>query len=83
MVEAKARGPAAIIRPILLLTVLGVIGFFVWRHFTHREGYTRGDVVTTGTIEAVHIELSQHGSDRRRPIDQLRQTHLRHPPKRS
>jgi len=57
MAEAKPRSRAAMIRPIVLLIVLGTIAFFVWRSATRKEGYTGGDVVTTGTIEAVHVDL--------------------------
>ncbi|HTR96607.1 MAG TPA: efflux RND transporter periplasmic adaptor subunit [Candidatus Acidoferrales bacterium] len=56
MAERK-RGPAAVIRSIVLLIVLGVAGYFVWRAMTHREAYTGGDVVTTGTISSVHVQL--------------------------
>ena len=57
MAEEKPKGRAAKLRPILLLVAVGLIGFFVWRHYTHREGYTGGDVTTTGTVEAVHVDL--------------------------
>src|SRR5260221_14165070 len=57
MAEAKPRSRAAMIRPIVLLIVLGTISFFVWRSATRKEGYTGGDVMTTGTIEAVHVDL--------------------------
>src|SRR5437762_14368550 len=56
MAERKSR--AAVIRPIVLLILLGTMGFFVWRSATRKEGYTGGDGVTTGTIEAVHVDLS-------------------------
>jgi RND family efflux transporter MFP subunit len=56
MAEAK-KGPAAIIRPIVLLLVFGTIGYFVWKSATKREDYTGGDVHTTGTIDAVHVQL--------------------------
>jgi len=58
MAEPKARGRAAVIRPIVLVVVLGTIAFFVWRSATRKEGYSGGDVVTTGTIEAEHVDLS-------------------------
>ena len=57
MAEEKPKGRAAKLRSILLLVAVGLIGFFVWRHYTHREGYTGGDVTTTGTVEAVHVDL--------------------------
>jgi HlyD family secretion protein len=57
MAERKA-GAGAAIRPILLLLLVGVVGFLIWRNSTRSEGYTGGDVVTTGTVEAVHVQLS-------------------------
>ena len=53
----KTRGPAALIRPLVMLVVLGAVGFFIWRNATRSEGYTGGDVLTTGTVEAVHVQL--------------------------
>jgi RND family efflux transporter MFP subunit len=58
MAEPKPKGRSAAIRPIILLVVLGTIGYFVWRHETRQEGYTGGDLKTTGTIEAVHVDLA-------------------------
>ena len=58
MAERKPRDPKAIIRLIVLVVVLGVVGFLVWRGTTRHEGYAGGDVVTTGTVEAVHVQLS-------------------------
>ena len=58
MADSKRKGPAALIRPIVLLAVLGVAAFFIWRSVTHREGYTGGDIVTTGTVEGVQVQLS-------------------------
>ena len=58
MAEKKPRSRAALIRPIVLLVVVGGVGFLVWRNATRSEGYTGGDVVTTGTVEAVHVQLS-------------------------
>jgi len=58
MAETKARGRAAAIRPIVMLLVLGTIAFFVWRYATRSEGYTGGAVVTTGTVESDHVDLS-------------------------
>ena len=52
------RSPRAMIRPIVLLLIAGTIAYFTWRHFTHKEGYTGGDVTTTGTVEADHLDLS-------------------------
>ena len=57
MAEKKA-GPPPAARAVVALLVLGVIVYFVWRNATRREGYTGGDVTTTGTIEAIHIDLA-------------------------
>jgi len=45
-------------RPAIFALILAVIAFLVWKHATRREGYTGGDVRTTGTIEADHVQLS-------------------------
>ena len=58
MAEQKKAGPPAAVRPIVLLLVLGTIGYFIWKNATRHEGYTGGDVTTTGTIEAIHIDLA-------------------------
>jgi len=58
MAEAKPRKPTAFIRPAVLVIVLGVVAFFIWRNATRTEGYTGGNVSTTGTIDAVHVQLS-------------------------
>jgi RND family efflux transporter MFP subunit len=34
------------------------VGYFIWRNATRSEGYTGGAIVTTGTVEGVHVELS-------------------------
>ncbi|HEX7077862.1 MAG TPA: efflux RND transporter periplasmic adaptor subunit [Candidatus Eisenbacteria bacterium] len=57
MAEGERKGPPRAIRPIVLLLVVGTVGFFIWRNATRREDYTGGDVVTTGTIEAVRVGL--------------------------
>ena len=57
MAETKAKGRAPL-RWILLLAVLGGGGFLLWRYATRVEGYTGGEVLTTGTVEAVHVQLS-------------------------
>src|SRR5262249_9812510 len=57
MADAKPRGAAATVRTVVLLVVLAGIGFLVWRQLTRREGYVGGDVVTTGTVQAVHVDL--------------------------
>jgi HlyD family secretion protein len=58
MADAKPKGPAALVRTIVLLALLGVGGWFIWRNATRSEGYTGGAIVTTGTVEGVHVELS-------------------------
>ena len=56
MSDKKGGGPAAIIRPVLLLAL--VAGGFLWWRAAHQpEDYTGGDVRTTGTIEADHVRL--------------------------
>jgi RND family efflux transporter MFP subunit len=42
----------------VLLLVIGGIAFATWRYSHRREGYQGGDITTTGTIEAVHVQLS-------------------------
>src|SRR5262245_64057509 len=58
MAEAKPRGAAKIVRTVIMIVVIAVIAFLVWRQATRSEGYTGGDVVTTGTVQAVHVDLS-------------------------
>lgn len=56
MSEKKGGGPAAILRPVMLLAL--VAGGYLWWRAAHQpEGYTGGDVRTTGTIEADHVRL--------------------------
>jgi len=57
MNESKRHGPPAWIRPVVLLLVLATGGFFVWKYATRREDYRGGNVQTTGTIEAVQVQL--------------------------
>lgn len=55
---AKRPHPAQRARPIILLLILAVIAFFVWRNATRREGYNGGDVTSTGTVDADQVQLS-------------------------
>ena len=56
MSEKKGGGPAAILRPVMLLAL--VAGGYLWWRAAHQpEGYTGGDVRTTGTIVADHVRL--------------------------
>ena len=48
MAGETKRSPAAVIRPILILLILGTIAYFVWKSATRREDYAGGDVETTG-----------------------------------
>jgi HlyD family secretion protein len=57
MAETAAPSRARIIRPIVLLLVVAAIAFAIWKYQHRREGYQGGDVVTTGTIEAVQVSL--------------------------
>ena len=56
MAEGK-RKPAAVIRMVVLLLILGTIAVFAYRRATRREDYTGGNIQTTGTLEAVHVQL--------------------------
>jgi len=42
---------------VVLLLILATGGFFIWKYVTRREDYRGGDVQTTGTIEAVQVQL--------------------------
>jgi RND family efflux transporter MFP subunit len=57
MAASTPKRPAALIRPVVLVVVLGAVAFFVWRNATRTEGYSGGDVTTTGTVEAVQVQL--------------------------
>jgi HlyD family secretion protein len=57
MAESKSRRLAAFLRVVVLILVLGTIAFVIWRNSRAREDYTGGDVHTTGTVEAVHVQL--------------------------
>ena len=52
----RGHRPAAI-GPIILLLVVGAIAFATWKYVTRREDYRGGDIQTTGTIEAVQVQL--------------------------
>src|SRR5262249_41596381 len=51
------RNRRALIRPIVLLVVVLLIAFGIWKYFTRREDYRGGDIQTTGTVEAVQVQL--------------------------
>ena len=57
MAKNKRAGLPVAARLGALLLVLIVAGYFIWRYATRTEGYTGGDITTTGTIEAVHVQL--------------------------
>jgi|GEM_PF-3394549 len=58
MDDSKARKPLSWIRPVVLLLVVAVAGYYIWKYATRREDYRGGDVQTTGTIEAVQVQLA-------------------------
>lgn len=53
----KKPGVGRIIRPIVLLLVVGGISYAVWAYKHRDEGYRGGDIATTGTVEAVSVDL--------------------------
>jgi RND family efflux transporter MFP subunit len=60
--EKKPEGkkpPVArkIIRPLVFLLVVGGIAYAVWSYKHRNEGYRGGDIATTGTVEAVTVDL--------------------------
>jgi len=57
MAESKRAGVPVAVRAVMVLLVLGTVIYFVWRSATRTEGYTGGDVQTTGIIDAVHVQL--------------------------
>ena len=57
MAEAKPRGAAGRIRAAVMVVAVATVAFFIWRQSTRGEGYTGGNVVTTGTVQAVHVDL--------------------------
>src|SRR5262249_46479188 len=54
--EKRSHRPAAI-RPFILLVLILGIGFAIWKYVTRREDYRGGDIQTTGTVEAVQVQL--------------------------
>jgi RND family efflux transporter MFP subunit len=58
MAGKEAGSVRKIVRPIVLLLVLGGGGFAIWQYQHRSEGYKGGDVATTGTVEAEHVDLS-------------------------
>lgn len=69
MAGKEAGSVRKIVRPIVLLVVLGGGGFAIWQYQHRTEGYKGGDVVTTGTVEAEHVDLSFKVSGRIRSVD--------------
>src|SRR5262245_66295674 len=57
MAEKKNGSRLRFLRPLILLVVVGGGGFGLWKYQHRSEGYRGGDVVTTGTVEAVHVRL--------------------------
>jgi RND family efflux transporter MFP subunit len=57
MAEKKNGSRLRFLRPLILLVVVGGGGFALWKYQHRSEGYRGGDVVTTGTVEAVHVRL--------------------------
>jgi len=55
--SVKRRSPPAWIRPVVLLLILSTVGYSIWKYATRREDYRGGDIQTTGTIEAVQVQL--------------------------
>lgn len=55
--EKKPPVARKIIRPLVLLLVVGGIAYAVWAYKHRDEGYRGGDIATTGTIEAVSVDL--------------------------
>jgi RND family efflux transporter MFP subunit len=52
-----ARPRRSPVRLIVLLLVIGGIGYAIWSYKHRNEGYTSGNVTTTGTVEAVQVSL--------------------------
>lgn len=57
MAENAAPSHAKRIRGLILLLVVVAGGIAIWKYQHRREGYTGGDIVTTGTVEAVQVSL--------------------------
>ncbi|HYJ33056.1 MAG TPA: efflux RND transporter periplasmic adaptor subunit [Candidatus Binatia bacterium] len=57
MAEKAAPSRAKRIRGLILLLVIVGGGIAIWKYQHRREGYTGGDVTTTGTVEAVQVSL--------------------------
>lgn len=57
MAEKAAPSRAKRIRGVILLLVIVGGGIAIWKYQHRREGYTGGDVTTTGTVEAVQVSL--------------------------
>src|SRR5512132_2482573 len=57
MAEKQRGERAAVLRHIILFVIVGGIGLAGWKSATHKEWNKGGDVITTGTIEAVHVRL--------------------------
>src|SRR5262249_21081832 len=55
--EKKTPGVRRIIRPIVLLLIVGGIVYAVWAYKHRDEGYRGGDIATTGTVDAVSVDL--------------------------
>jgi RND family efflux transporter MFP subunit len=55
--EKKTPVARRIIRPIVLLLVVGGIAYAFWAYKHRDEGYQGGDIKTTGTVEAVSVDL--------------------------
>ena len=68
MAEGKKKVPAALVR-LLALAALATAGYFIWRYSNRAEGYTGGDILTTGTVEAVHVELAFRVAGRLADVD--------------
>lgn len=57
MAGPARKRAARVIRPIVILAVLAAAAFLIGKVATRPEDYTGGNVVTTGTVEAVRVAL--------------------------